>query len=139
MANITDKFDQQILDLVNKERAKVGAKPLKFSEKLDRAADAHSQDQAANNKMSHSGSNGSRFDSRIKDEGFLFSRAAENVAAGQKDPLQVMEGWMNSSGHRANILNPQLENIGIGSATNNDGRIFWTQDFGTPMGGSGRS
>jgi uncharacterized protein YkwD len=48
-----------------------------------------------------------------------------------------MDGWMNSPGHRKNILNPQLENIGIGSATNDNGSIFWTQDFGTPMGGIG--
>ncbi|MFM2302730.1 MAG: hypothetical protein RLZZ135_133 [Cyanobacteriota bacterium] len=135
--NINDKFDNQILDLVNKERSKAGAKPLKLNEKLDRAADAHSLDQAANSRMSHDGSNGSKFDSRIKDEGFLFSRAAENVAYGQKDAFQVMDGWMNSPGHRKNILNPQLENIGIGSATNDNGSIFWTQDFGTPMGGIG--
>jgi uncharacterized protein YkwD len=139
MANITDKFDQQILDLVNKERSKVGAKPLKLNEKLDRAADKHSIDQAAHNKMSHSGSNGSKFGDRIKQDGYLFSSAAENVAAGQKNPMQVMESWMNSSGHRTNILNPQLENIGIGSATSSNGTLFWTQDFGTPRGGIGLS
>jgi uncharacterized protein YkwD len=139
MANITDKFDQQILDLVNKERSKVGAKPLKLNEKLDRAADEHSIDQAAHNKMSHNGSNGSKFGDRIKQDGYLFSSAAENVAAGQKNPMQVMESWMNSSGHRTNILNPQLENIGIGSATSSNGTLFWTQDFGTPRGGIGLS
>ena len=81
MANITDNFDQQMLDLVNQERAKSGANPLKLNEKLDKAADEHTQDQANSNKMSHSGSNGSKFGDRLKNDGYLFSVAAENVAA----------------------------------------------------------
>ena len=136
MANITADFDQQMLDLVNQERAKSGASPLKLNEKLDKAADEHTQDQANSNKMSHSGSNGSKFGDRLKNDGYLFSFAAENVAAGQTDPIQVMKSWMNSPGHRENILNPKLAEIGVGSATSKDGKLFWTQDFGTPMGGS---
>jgi Cysteine-rich secretory protein family len=136
MANITDNFDQQMLDLVNQERAKSGANPLKLNEKLDKAANEHTLDQANSNKMSHDGSNGSKFGDRLKNDGYLFSFAAENVAAGQTDPIQVMKSWMNSPGHRENILNPKLEEIGVGSATSKDGKLFWTQDFGTPMGGS---
>ncbi len=134
MANITDDFDQQMLDLVNKERSKAGANPLKLNDKLDLAADEHTLDQATNNKMSHTGSNGSKFDDRIKGDGYLFSFAAENVAVGQKDPIQVMESWMNSPGHRANILNPNLTEMGVGVAAGQGGKLFWTQDFGTPIG-----
>jgi hypothetical protein len=136
MADIADNFDQQMLDLVNEERSKAGANPLKLNDKLDRSADAHTLDQAANNKMSHSGSNGSKLGDRIKNDGYIFSFAAENVAVGQKDPTQVMESWMNSSGHRTNILNPNLTEMGVGAATGQDGRIFWTQDFGTPIDGA---
>lgn len=129
----SDAFDQQILDLVNQERAKVGADPLSINEQLDQAADLHSQDQAGMNNSTHMGSNGSDFTARIGDAGYQYSTAAENVAAGQIDAADVMASWMGSDGHRANILNADFEDIGIGSATGDDGSIYWTQNFGAEI------
>jgi uncharacterized protein YkwD len=131
--NPQDIFDQQILGLVNQERAKVGADPLKINEQLDLAADQHTLDQASMNKMSHTGSNGSNMGDRIKNAGYVFSSAGENVAYGFGDAAAVMNGWMNSEGHRQNILNPNYKEIGIGYALGADGRPYWTQDFGASL------
>jgi uncharacterized protein YkwD len=131
--NPQDIFDRQILTLVNQERAKVGADPLKISEQLDLAADQHTLDQASMNKMSHTGSNGSNMGDRIKNAGYVFSSAGENVAYGFGDAAAVMSGWMNSEGHRQNILNPNYKEIGIGYAQGADGRPYWTQDFGAAL------
>jgi uncharacterized protein YkwD len=128
-----DTFDQQILGLVNQERAKVGADPLRINEQLDLAADQHTLDQASMNKMSHTGSNGSNMGDRIKNAGYVFSYAGENVAYGFGDAAAVMSGWMNSAGHRQNILNPNYQEIGIGYAQGADGRPYWTQDFGAAL------
>jgi uncharacterized protein YkwD len=131
--NPQDTFDQQILDLVNQERAKVGANPLRINEQLDLAADQHTLDQASMNNMSHIGSNGSKMGDRIKNAGYLFSSIGENVAYGYGDAAAVMSGWMNSPGHRQNILNPNYQEIGIGYAQGADGRPYWTQDFGAAL------
>lgn len=128
-----DIFDRQILDLVNQERAKVGADPLSINEQLDRAADLHSQDQASMNNMSHTGSNGSDMMNRIQGENYQYSMAAENVAVGYEDPVAAMAGWMGSEDHRDNILNPDLQEIGMGFANGDDGSFYWTQDFGTEI------
>jgi uncharacterized protein YkwD len=128
-----DIFDRQILDLVNQERAKVGADPLKINEQLDLAADLHTLDQAKMNKMSHTGSNGSTMGDRITNAGYVFSSAGENVAYGFADAAAVVKGWMNSEGHRKNILNPNYKEIGVGYAEGADGRPYWTQDFGTSL------
>jgi uncharacterized protein YkwD len=133
ITNPQDLFDQQILGLVNQERAKVGADPLKINEQLDLAADQHTLDQASMNKMSHTGSNGSNMGDRIKNVGYVFSSAGENVAYGFGDAAAVMNGWMNSEGHRQNILNPNYKEIGIGYAQGADGRPYWTQDFGAAL------
>jgi uncharacterized protein YkwD len=140
----SDAFDQQILDLVNQERAKVGADPLSINEQLDQAADLHSQDQASMDNMTHIGSNGSNLGGRIQDQGYQFSTAGENVSQVALDADTVMfggqgfenigiTGWMESSGHRENILNPDFEEIGIGFSTAEDGSPYWTQNFGAEM------
>lgn len=145
MANNSDTFDQQILDLVNQERAKIGADPLSINEQLDQAADLHSQDQASMDNMTHTGSNGSDLGMRIQGEGYQFSTAAENVSQVALDAETVMYGgqgfnnigivgWMESEGHRDNILNPNLQEIGIGYAVAEDGSPYWTQNFGTALG-----
>jgi uncharacterized protein YkwD len=131
--NNTDSFDQQILNLVNEERAKVGADPLQINEQLDQAADLHSQDQASINTMSHTGSNGSDMGSRVQDTGYQYSTAGENVAAGYPDAEAVMAGWMGSDGHRENILDPNFEDLGVGYSVGDDGNAYWTQNFGADM------
>ncbi|MGL6342754.1 MAG: CAP domain-containing protein [Waterburya sp.] len=133
MASNSDTFDQQILNLVNQERAKVGADPLRINAQLDQAADLHTQDQANMDKMTHTGSDGSSMGTRIQDAGYQYSTAGENVAAGYLDAEAVVAGWMGSEGHRANILNASFEDLGVGYGTSDDGTSYWTQNFGTEL------
>lgn len=119
---------QQVLNIVNSERGRVGLSPLRLHSQLTAAAQAHSNDMARHNFMSHTGSDGSSPFDRMKRYGYNFRRAGENVAAGQSSPQDVMRAWMNSSGHRANILNSNYRDIGIGYARGN--RPYWTQTFG---------
>lgn len=127
-------FEAQVLTLVNQERTNQGLPALILSSALTKASRAHSLDMACNGFASHTGSNGSFFGTRLTEAGFTFSTAAENIAAGYDSPEDVVIGWMNSAGHRANILNPDLEYIGIGYVYNSDSiyKDYWTTDFGTP-------
>ena len=117
----------EVVDLVNSERAKVGCSPLKVNAKLTEAAQAHSEDMAEHSNMSHTGSDGSSPGDRIEKAGYSWSTYGENVAYGYSSAKSVMEGWMNSSGHKANILNCDFKEIGVGHAKPGD---YWTQDFG---------
>ncbi|GLD94126.1 hypothetical protein PINS_up002737 [Pythium insidiosum] len=101
----TAAFSKEMIEAVNAERAKQGAPPLCYNKKLNAAAQLHSDDQARTKKMSHTGSNGSNVGQRITAQNFKWSGLGENVAAGQRDVASVMKAWMNSEGHRANILN----------------------------------
>ncbi|MGW5427177.1 CAP domain-containing protein [Streptomyces sp. NPDC004059] len=118
----------RVVQLVNAERAKVGCHPLTVNAKLTKAAQAHSADMAAHRNMSHTGSDGSSPGDRITRAGYTWSAYGENVAYGYATPEQVMTGWMNSPGHRANILNCSYKEIGVGLAQPGS---YWTQDFGT--------
>jgi uncharacterized protein YkwD len=121
----------EVLRLVNAERANAGCGALTADSRLAAAAQAHSADMAANDYFSHTGRNGSDVADRVEAAGYRWSAVGENIAKGQPTPAAVMQAWMNSSGHRANILNCRFRNIGIGLAY--DGRSpVWTQDFGTP-------
>ncbi|QES51764.1 hypothetical protein DEJ50_31840 [Streptomyces venezuelae] len=117
----------QIVDLVNKERAKAGCSPLTANDKLTTAAQNHSKDMAAHSNMSHTGSDGSDPGQRITRAGYTWRTYGENVAYGYSTPEQVMTGWMNSPGHKANILNCSFKEIGVGLAQPNS---YWTQVFG---------
>ncbi|OKH25127.1 type I secretion protein [Hydrococcus rivularis NIES-593] len=134
---LTDQFDQRILELVNQERAKQGLRSLSLSQKLDAAADGHSGRMANGDFFSHvDPGNGSRPSDRATQAGYRWTTVGENIAAGQTSPEAVMQAWMNSSGHRANILNPNYTHLGVGYAylANDSGRInyqrYWTQVFG---------
>jgi uncharacterized protein YkwD len=82
--------------------------------------------------FSHTGKDGrSPFD-RMTDAGYAYSAAAENIAAGQRTPADVVKGWMNSAGHKANILNCTYSEIGVGYAKGGSYGTYWTQDFGKP-------
>jgi uncharacterized protein YkwD len=120
----------QVLAIVNQERAANGCGAVTINQKLATAAELHSQDQAAHNTMSHTGSDGSSPWDRAAQAGYQWA-IGENVAAGYRTPAEVMAGWMNSPGHRANILNCQAKAIGIGVAAAGDGTLYWTQMFGT--------
>ncbi|MFC3572010.1 CAP domain-containing protein [Streptomyces yaanensis] len=118
----------RVVELVNAERSKAGCSPLTLNATLTKAAQAHSEDMAAHQNMSHTGSDGSSPGDRITRAGYNWSAYGENVAYGYATPEQVMAGWMSSPGHKANILNCGFKEIGVGLAQPNN---YWTQDFGT--------
>jgi uncharacterized protein YkwD len=117
---------QQVFDLVNQYRAQNGCAALADNADLTTAAQDHSDDMARNHYFSHTTPRGVTFDEREKAAGYP-TPGGENIAMGQTSAQQVMTDWMNSPGHRANILNCQFTAIGIGLDT--DG-WYWTQDFG---------
>ncbi|MDG4759601.1 CAP domain-containing protein [Micromonospora sp. WMMD710] len=121
---------REVVDLVNAERAKAGCKALSIDDKLMTAAQKHSQDQADHQNMSHTGSDGSNAGVRLDRVGYAWRTYGENVAWNQKTPAAVMDAWMNSSGHRANILNCAFTEIGVGIASSNG--PYWTQVFAAP-------
>ena len=86
----------------------------------------------AKNFFSHTGSNGSSPWDRIKLAGYVYTNAAENIAAGQTTALAVVNGWMASTGHCNNIMNPVLKEVGVGYNPGGTYGHYWTQDFGKP-------
>jgi uncharacterized protein YkwD len=123
---------QRVLDLTNAERTSRGLAPLTHNPLLGQAAQSHSQDQANMRTLTHTGSDGSNPGERITRTGYSWRTWAENAAAGYRSADEVMEGWMNSSGHRANLLNPKVTEIGLGLAYTPSGYPYWTQDFAAP-------
>lgn len=115
--------------LVNAERAKAGCAALTVNAALTQAARAHSTDMATRNYFSHDTPEGVPFSDRITAAGYSWSGAAENIAMGQADAASVMDSWMNSAGHKANILNCGYKDLGVGVAANAKGQLYWTQDF----------
>ncbi|MFJ3791616.1 CAP domain-containing protein [Kitasatospora sp. NPDC090091] len=127
----SDQYAQQVVDLVNAERAKAGCGPLTAESRLATAAQNHSEDMANRNYFDHASPEGFHADHRIEATGYKWSSWGENIARGQKDPAAVMNAWMNSSGHRANILNCSFKQIGVGVRTGSGGP-WWTQVFAAP-------
>ncbi|GMF50889.1 unnamed protein product [Phytophthora fragariaefolia] len=130
-----DDYASLILDRVNLARDAQGLPALCINKKLQEAAQRHSNDQAANSYMDHTGTDGTSIEERITQVGFDWSAVAENVAAGQPDVDAVMEAWMASPGHRENILGDYTM-FGTAYAYNADSTYqhYWTQDFGTGDG-----
>lgn len=122
----------RVIELTNEHRRAAGCADLRWQPQLADAAQRHAGDMAANNYFSHTGRDGSTFAGRIKGTGYVYRRAAENIAAGYATPDDVVAGWMSSPGHRANILNCSLRDIGIGLGSNSasDYGNYWVQDFG---------
>jgi len=119
-------YEQKVVDLTNQERAKNGLPALKVDTTLSKMAHEKSRDMSANNYFSHtSPTYGSPFD-MMKKYGISYSSAGENIAAGQKTPEEVVQAWMNSEGHRANILNANYNYIGVGYVAQGN---YWTQEF----------
>jgi len=131
---LNSTFEAQVLALLNQERTSRGIPALTSNSELHNAALGHTRDMACNDFMSHIGSDGSGPGERITAAGYDFSTWGENVAAGYTSPSSVVEGWMDSSGHRANILNPNFTEIGIGYVYNSASFYdhYWTTDFGAP-------
>jgi uncharacterized protein YkwD len=120
-----------MLARVNAERASRGLAPMRYDDRLVLAAQRHSDDQARSGRMSHTGSDGSNVAVRVDRVGYSWRSLAENVAYGYPDVEAVMAGWMESEGHRRNILSANVH-IGVGLAIGADGLPYWTQVFGTP-------
>ncbi|MCH3964432.1 MAG: CAP domain-containing protein [Clostridium sp.] len=122
----------EVIRLVNVERNKNGLASLKANAELSKVASVKAQDMIDKNYFSHtSPTYGSPFDMMQK-FGIKYTAAGENIAYGQKTPAEVMNGWMNSSGHRANILNSNFTEIGVGVAKDKNGTPYWVQMFINP-------
>lgn len=120
----TLQFDQQVLEIVNSERAKAGLSPLSMDSNLSNMALVKAQDLINNNYFDHTSPDyGSPFDMMKKFQ-ITYNAAGENIAKGQPAPEQVMNDWMNSEGHRANILSSSFTHIGIGFF-----KGAWVQEF----------
>lgn len=119
-------FEQKVVDLTNQERAKQGLPALKLDTELSKVAKAKSQDMNSKGYFSHtSPTYGSPFD-MMKQFGISYRTAGENIAMGQQSPEEVVQAWMNSEGHRANILNGSYTHIGVGYVESGN---YWTQMF----------
>ncbi|MCC3380991.1 CAP domain-containing protein [Paenibacillus farraposensis] len=118
------QFAAEVVKLVNNERSKNGLKPLTSDAKLTEVALAKAKDMSTNNYFSHtSPTYGSPFD-MMKKFGVSYTYAGENIAMGQKTPQEVMNAWMNSQGHRENILKPEYTQIGVAYYNG-----YWVQEF----------
>lgn len=124
--------ERENFDLLNITRARANLPLLAWDEKVATVARAHSQDMAKNNYFNHtSQTTGSPFD-RLKHAGILYGYAGENIAYGQLDGVEAHMGWMNSAGHRKNLLEPHYKQVGVGISYK-DGRAYYTQNFVSKM------
>lgn len=127
-----DAFEAEVLALVNTERSNAGLSALAFDARLQASAEAHSFDMATNNCYGHNSCDGTDWRTRVGSN-YTGGGFGENIAAGYDTPQAVVAGWMNSTGHKANILNANYLGMGIGysyQAGTTYGH-YWTQDFGT--------
>ena len=121
-----DAYEREVVRLVNLERAKAGLSPLEYDWQLSRVARYKSEDMQKNKYFSHtSPTYGSPFN-MMKSFGISYKTAGENIAKGYQTPSAVVNGWMNSKGHRANILNSSFTHIGVGYVASGN---YWTQMF----------
>ncbi len=123
----TSTFATQVLQLVNKERAKEGLAALTTNNTLQSAANERAKETVQS--FSHTRPNGTTAFTVLKEFGISYKAAGENIAYGQKTPQEVVTGWMNSPGHRANIMNANFGKVGIGVYKASNGTIYWTQLF----------
>lgn len=131
-ANPLQAYETEVIRLTNAERTKRGLTALGTNWQLSRVARYKSQDMINKNYFSHtSPTYGSPF-TMMQSFGLRFSAAGENIAYGQRTPQEVVTAWMNSPGHRANILSPAYTQIGVGAAKKSNGTLYWTQEFIKP-------
>ncbi len=120
---------QEVIRLVNKERNAAGLPALTENSRLSEAAQAKAEDMMKNGYFSHTSPEyGSPFE-MMRTFGITYTAAGENIAKGQKTPAAVMDGWMSSSGHRANILKASYEQTGVGFCKDSSGVTYWVQMF----------
>jgi uncharacterized protein YkwD len=125
------RVQMKILALVNQSRRRGGCGNLSLDRRLSAAASGHANDMAERGYFAHRSRNGEGVGDRVNDEGYDWSRFGENIARGQQSPREVVNGWMRSRPHRANIMNCRLREMGIGRAFDDNGTPYWVQDFAT--------
>lgn len=134
-------LEDEVLRLVNEARAHKrtcgsktykAAKPLRYDATLAVVADAHSADMAKRDYFSHNSKNGDSPFDRMKDAGYRYRYAGENIAAGFRTPASVVKAWLKSTGHCKNIMSKKYVELGVGYATGGYYGTYWTQDFGRP-------
>ncbi|MCK8826959.1 CAP domain-containing protein [Natroniella acetigena] len=125
-------YEAEVVELVNVERERKGLEPYQHNQQVSQVARRKSEDMRDNNYFSHqSPTYGSPFD-MLEQYNVEFRAAGENIAKGQRSPAQVVRSWMDSPGHRRNILSQEFTDIGVGYAQNGDGETYWTQMFIRP-------
>ncbi|MFF9912662.1 CAP domain-containing protein [Streptomyces sp. NPDC013457] len=128
-AGTSAQFVEQVVALVNTEREKAGCSPLRADGRLHESAQAHADDMADRDYYAHTTPEGRDAGDRITAAGYTWSSWAENIHRGPKTPVEAMEDWMNSDGHRRNILNCSFKDLGVGVALTSGGP-WWVQNFG---------
>jgi uncharacterized protein YkwD len=136
------KVQQQVLDLVNLARARgrtcgneqfAPSVPLVISDKLYRAARAHARDMARRNYFEHQGRDGKSPRDRVQREGYRLRLTGENIVFGPETAAEVVEGWLGSPGHCANIMDPRFRDMGVAvSLGSKRGHFYWVQELGSP-------
>lgn len=122
-------YEQKVVELVNVERQKAGLPELTLDSEISNVARIKSKDMADNNYFAHQSPTYGSAGDMLNQFGVKWSAWGENIASGQRTPENVVTAWMNSSGHRANILSPNFSRIGVGYVTNSNGTSYWTQMF----------
>jgi uncharacterized protein YkwD len=129
----------QIVSLTNNYRQQNGLSPVALNNQLSNAAQAHTENMAFQDFVSHTGADGSSVAQRVTATSYSWSIVAENIAAGHQTAADVVQGWINSDGHRANLLNPNVTEVGIGyyflanDTGNENWNYYWTQVFSAPL------
>ena len=129
---LRSSMEKQILDQANALRARHFVKPLQADAKAQEVARAHSKDMAVRNFFSHENPDGLSAFQRMKQSGISYTSAGENIAAGQFNAMSVHDAWVNSPGHRKNILSPLFQNMGVGVYYGGEYGVYYTEDFYTP-------
>lgn len=122
---IYSEYVEKVIELTNIERTKYNLQPLKLSDSLCKSAQEHADDMYTNNYFSHVSQDGRTMSDRIEKYTSSYGYKGENIASGYSTPEEVVKGWMSSEGHRANLLNKNYTDIGVGY---NNG--YWVQNFG---------
>ncbi len=122
-------YEQKVVELVNVERQKAGLPALKLDASISNIARMKSKDMADNNYFAHQSPTYGSAGDMLSKFGIKWSAWGENIASGQKTPESVVTAWMNSPGHKANIMSSNYSRIGVGYVTNSNGTPYWTQMF----------
>jgi uncharacterized protein YkwD len=124
---------QLTLALINQDRRRGGCPLLSLDERLNAAANQHAADMARRGYFAHDSPNGDGPGDRVRRAGYAWQRYGENIAKGMGTAYEVVDSWMRSPEHRANILDCRLDQMGLGLAVSRDRTAYWVQDFATPL------